>query len=407
MANWTVSGAYPTVAYQQGAGGQWPALTLDSFQKLLSLLRKSQNKINEAEFRAMTTGFCGAYVVSWTQTDIDGLPNAPLEAVKPGASWSWMGEAVRVDGPSDVLVLDQTSGQAELRKRAARSVRKLVGGALDMPNPQRDMPELEDDLADASFVLTDGAQSFTGTVIDAGPDAHPLILFVNQLPPKRTDLWIVSVSHALKPPQPVSTAESAMICFTPGTLIRTVGGEVPVELLMPGDLVVTKDSGPLPIEWKGRRYISGARLHAIPGLRPIRFKTGALLKDCPSPDLYVSPDHQMLLRGRAAQSLFGEREVLAPAKCLINDHTITVDYAAKDVTYLHLMLDRHAVVWANNVETETFHPASTDLTAMPDPERATLAQAMPGVLDAPQDFGEMARRSLSVAETAILLQDAA
>ncbi|MEM8981034.1 MAG: Hint domain-containing protein [Pseudomonadota bacterium] len=355
----------------------------------------------------MTAGFRGAYVISWTQTDLDGLPCAPLEAVKAGASWAWTGEAVRVDGPNDVLQLDGAEGQGLLRKRAARSVRKLVGAALSEPQYASTLNPDDDDIPDASFLVTDGAQRFVASLVQTGGNRPPLLLFLNALPPKHTDLWIVSVSHALKPPQPKTTAESAMICFTPGTLIRTVGGDVPVELLAPGDLLLTKDDGPQPIEWKGQRYISGARLHAMPQLRPIRFRTGALLKNCPSPDLLVSPDHQMLLRGRAAQALFGEREVLAPAKSLVNDKSIVVDYTQREAIYLHLMLDRHAVVWANNVETETFHPQSADLHAMPRAEQTTLNQAMPGILDAPHTFGAMARRALSPAETAILLQDAA
>ncbi|MGB4828605.1 MAG: choice-of-anchor L domain-containing protein, partial [Paracoccaceae bacterium] len=42
-------------------------------------------------------------------------------------------------------------------------------------------------------------------------------------------------------------------CFVAGTLIRTPDGDVPVETLHPGDLVLTMDDGPQPLRWTGSR----------------------------------------------------------------------------------------------------------------------------------------------------------
>ncbi|MEM8878953.1 MAG: choice-of-anchor L domain-containing protein, partial [Pseudomonadota bacterium] len=49
---------------------------------------------------------------------------------------------------------------------------------------------------------------------------------------------------------------TAIPCFAAGTLIQTAGGEVPIDLLVPGDLVETRDSGPQPIRWIGRRTVA-------------------------------------------------------------------------------------------------------------------------------------------------------
>src|SRR5689334_5649909 len=43
-------------------------------------------------------------------------------------------------------------------------------------------------------------------------------------------------------------------CFLRGTLIRAAQGEVPVEELAAGDLVMTAN-GPLPVKWIGRQTI--------------------------------------------------------------------------------------------------------------------------------------------------------
>ena len=77
----------------------------------------------------MKTGFRGTFVMSWSQTEVEGQAT-PIEALGVGMAWAWTGEAVRVDGPNDVLRLDRSDDQAALRQRAARKVRRMVGQVL-------------------------------------------------------------------------------------------------------------------------------------------------------------------------------------------------------------------------------------------------------------------------------------
>ena len=46
----------------------------------------------------MKTGFRGTFVISWSQTEVDGLEAAPVKNLSVGAAWSWRGDAVQVDG---------------------------------------------------------------------------------------------------------------------------------------------------------------------------------------------------------------------------------------------------------------------------------------------------------------------
>ena len=78
----------------------------------------------------MKTGSLGTFVISWSQTEVDGLKAASLDLLSVGAVWRWTGAAVRVDGPQGLLLLEQAEGAADLRKRAARLVRRLVGVAV-------------------------------------------------------------------------------------------------------------------------------------------------------------------------------------------------------------------------------------------------------------------------------------
>ena len=113
----------------------------------------------------METGYRGAFVISWSQTELEGLTGSPIEALAVGAVWSWRGEVTRVDGPNGVLRLDKTDGKATNRRAAAKLVRRLVSAAK---SNKRDLDRLaeEDDtpLAETGFVVTDGLKTYAVTV---------------------------------------------------------------------------------------------------------------------------------------------------------------------------------------------------------------------------------------------------
>ena len=353
----------------------------------------------------MKTGFRGTFVISWSQTEVDGLDAAPVSALSVGAAWSWRGDAVQVDGQSGVLRLDRAEGSEELRKRAARMVHRLVGAALE-PGKQPVSTTAEAPLGDSSFVITDGAQSYTVTLINVGRGAQPLLMFLDELPPRNTDLWIVHHTLGTQRQADHAPDSGGVICFTPGTMIATPRGAVPVETLGVGDLVQTKDNGAQPVEWIGQRHMTGARLFAMPRLRPVRIRTGALGIKSPSRELLVSPEHRMLVSGPVAQELFNTPEVLVAAKDLIDGGLIATDPCARAVTYIHLLLPRHNILWANGVQTESFHPASAALASLSDHDRAALLARHPDLAFDPHTYGGYARRNLTQPEAAILLRAA-
>jgi hypothetical protein len=354
----------------------------------------------------MTKGFSGTFVISWSQTEVDCVPAAPLASLAVGVTWSWRGDALRVDGPHSVLRLGQAQGHAELRQRAARMVRRLVGGAITQA-ADIGVADVSAPLPDHSFTVTDGAQSFTITVIEGGTGAAPVLMFMDCIPPRNTDLWVVKHRMDRLDPAPTATSGTGVICFTPGTRIATPDGPRMVQDLREGDLVQTKDSGAQAVLWVGSRHMTGARLFAYPRLRPIRFRPGALGVERPDHELIVSPDHRMLIRGPAARALFNTDEVLVAARDLVNGQTIVVDMALKEVTYVHLLLPSHQVIWANGVETESFHPANADLTSLADADRTRLLAMFPALEHDPHLYGAPARRALSMPEAAILRHEAA
>ncbi len=348
----------------------------------------------------MKTGYRGTFVISWTQTEVDGLQNAPKGALGTGSSWRWHGEALRVDGPAEVLLLERSDEETDLRRRAARVVHRLVGAAL---NPgQAAHPASEDPLLDMGFEVTDGHEAWRVTLIEVGPGRPPLLMFVGAPPPQGRELWVVRAALQAGHLNRLTDQPTGVICFTPGTRIRCAGGDRLVEELREGDRIQTRDNGEQEVLWIGSRRITGARLHAMPEMRPVRIRTGAFGLDVPEDDLIVSPRHRLLMRGARARELFNTDEVLVRAQDLIDHRRVVLDHVLREVTYVHLLLERHEVVWANGVESESFHPAAAPLKAIEAGQRARLLEMFPGLEADPGAYGDFARRTLSGAEAAIL-----
>lgn len=350
----------------------------------------------------MNTGFRGLYVISWAQTEIDGVPNAPALALHIGAGWQWRGEALRVDGPTSVLLLDEAIGERALRKRAAHKISrqfgiKLVDGCAK---------EGEADRSGPGFTVTDGRQSYEVQVIESDDQSRNFLLFEDKLPPRDRQLWIARSSWK---PQLINRGRqnTGLICFTPGTLILTERGLQRVEYLRPGDKVQTKDSGLQELLWLGSRRLSATRLALNPALRPVRIKREAFGPSGPFQDLLVSPEHHILRSGSAAQALFNEPELLVSADSLVDGRLVRREPLRDQVTYFHLLLPRHEVIWANGMETESFFPDAADLEALDHSQKQSLVACMPSMEIAAGFYGASARRRLIGSETAILRHAAA
>lgn len=354
----------------------------------------------------MGTGSTGTFVISWAQTELDGHWGASLSSLAVGSAWSWTGEAVRVDGAPGVFPLGEAEGMADLRRRAALGVRRLVGAAMarktSLDGVQVDPPSYE-----AGFTVTDGRSSWLVTIIDTQNARMPLAMFVGDMPPRHVDLWIVSHNIDFDQAQSASDLPGGVICFTPGTSIMTETGPELVEAISEGTRLQTKDNGCQEVLWVGARRISGARLYAMPHLAPIRLREGALDKGVPDAGLLVSPDHRLVLRGPRARALYNTDEVLVAARDLINDTNIHVDRAVREVVYIHLLLPEHQILFANGVESESFHPASAALSGIDDRQLARMFSRLPELRADPSAYGNYARRMLSQSEAAILAHGAA
>ena len=142
---------------------------------------------------------------------------------------------------------------------------------------------------------------------------------------------------------PTTSVADTTLCFAPGTHIRTPAGEIPVETLKRGDLVLTTEGRAAPVTWIGRQTVStrfGDPLRVL----PIRICAGALAENVPCRDLLVTPDHALLVD-----------DVLVQAGALVNGTSIVRERNVPErVTYYHVELDDHSLLLAENTPAETF-----------------------------------------------------
>jgi len=132
-------------------------------------------------------------------------------------------------------------------------------------------------------------------------------------------------------------------CYRLGTHIRTKSGDRLIEELAIGDELMTLSGAIRPIRWIGRIRHSQFFAAGNRDVQPVRICAGALAHDVPLRDLWVSPDHAMLVDG-----------MLIPARSLVNGLTIWQDETPQDVTYIHVEFETHDLIYAEGAVSETY-----------------------------------------------------
>ncbi|GAN59598.1 hypothetical protein ACI01nite_00890 [Acetobacter cibinongensis] len=139
------------------------------------------------------------------------------------------------------------------------------------------------------------------------------------------------------------------VCFLAGTLLRTPKGDVPIEMLTPGDVISIYDvSGQ---NWETRKIIwSGSKRLQVRTDRPedeagypVRILKNALAEGVPYKDMLVTSDH----------SLFFET-MFVPVRMLVNGHSIFYDRTVSAYTYYHVETEHHSIIMADGALTESF-----------------------------------------------------
>ncbi|PIE16617.1 MAG: type I secretion protein [Rhodobacterales bacterium] len=228
----------------------------------------------------------------------------------------------------------------------------------------------------------------------AAPDGGSLNVTYDPLNPENGHVDFRDADGNITGTMEFVNIENVVPCFVAGTRIKTTMGEIAVEDLEVGQMVQTMDHGLQPIRW-----IGSAKRPAMGDLAPIRIRKGTLGNER---DLWVSPQHRMLLSGAQTEMMFGESEVLATAKSLLNDHSIT-RVEGGEVEYFHILFDSHEIVYAEGAPSESFHPGEQGWKAMDQATRDEILELFPELASGDfSDYGPSARLSLKAHEAAVL-----
>ncbi|MEM8577777.1 MAG: Hint domain-containing protein [Pseudomonadota bacterium] len=144
-------------------------------------------------------------------------------------------------------------------------------------------------------------------------------------------------------------------CFTPGTLIETADGPRPVETLRPGQMLRNAAGALRPVRALLRREVDGTG-----DLAPVTIAAGVLGN---RRALTVSPAHRMLLAGWRAEMLCGTPEVLVSASGLLRGDLV-YRTPQRRVTYFHILMDTHEIIFAEGAPTESYHLTAEDVAAV-------------------------------------------
>ena len=191
-----------------------------------------------------------------------------------------------------------------------------------------------------------------------------------------------------------SEIENVVFCFGKSTRIVTPRGARLIETLKVGDLVMTMDHGMQAIRWIGQRTLPAVGCHA-----PVRIAANSRFGN--DRDLFVSQQHRMLEFSYQTNLMFGQDEVFAAAKHLVDGSEITLEEGG-DVTYFHMLFDEHEVVFAEGARSESYYPGESSLAGLDDPVREELFDIFPELRANPIGFGQSARHTLKASEARLL-----
>ncbi len=184
-----------------------------------------------------------------------------------------------------------------------------------------------------------------------------------------------------------ATDNTGVVCFAKGTMILTEKGDVPIERLSPGDMVITRDNGPQPLVWVASRKLGMADLTRAPKLRPIRIAPDLIGAHAP---LIVSPQHAVLFRTEDGD----EQLVRATHLARMRGGKARVMQGCRAVSYFHLAFEAHQIIFANGAATESFYPGPQAVSALAADARQEISALFPDLVPsrAKDTYGEQVRQ---------------
>jgi len=142
----------------------------------------------------------------------------------------------------------------------------------------------------------------------------------------------------------IDNLSASIVCYLEGTGIATPMGDVAVQDLRPGDIVMTADGSETTVKWVGEQPVQTRLTHPA-RVNPICLTAGSIADNVPARDLFVSPDHAIAIDG-----------ALYNASTLVNGTSIymVAKMPLDGFTYYHVETDAHEVILAEGCPAESY-----------------------------------------------------
>lgn len=146
-----------------------------------------------------------------------------------------------------------------------------------------------------------------------------------------------------------------------GTMVMTTQGEIAVEALEPGQMLITRDRGFRPLRWVGQQNST------VPG---VLIPAGAIKNHA---DMILAPEQNVLLQGSEALRTFGKEEVLAPAEFLVS-RGLARTLPAHEMTWYQVMFEEPQIIYCQAISCESFAPTHAGLRQLTPESRSDLSR---------------------------------
>jgi hypothetical protein len=168
------------------------------------------------------------------------------------------------------------------------------------------------------------------------------------------------------------------VCYLKGTQIFTENGYINIEDIKVGDKIASNgkieyndytelgnDFTFEPVVWVGNFKAPNLTSKTF----PICIKANSFGENIPFKDLYVSPEHCVLIDGKMLKAEF-----------LVNGDTIYQDNTMLSVEYYHIELDTHSCIVANGILSESYRDGNNRVVFEHMPQDIPMQVSQPTVI---------------------------
>ena len=146
--------------------------------------------------------------------------------------------------------------------------------------------------------------------------------------------------HVSLPPLPLATRRTRPTGLVAGTLVQTDSGDLPVEYLLAGDRVLTRNGA---VDLRGTSVLEAVDAEVVV-IEPAALPAGAA-----SVPLVLPVSQQVLVRDWRAMILHGQDEMLTPAASLVDDLLVRRETRAR-LRLIQLHFDAPQVLRAGGMD---------------------------------------------------------